>query len=445
MKAQRNKMAGLPSAGRYARLMGVLCILQGGFIYVSTSQHRIGIEITIREHPEAIAATKSLLPTFEWIERAEDTNKLHQSPMGTSNSTNFKSPDAFAVSAAIKADEGLLRNAQQCHRNYGAALNFTTRYPTKEDCPTLPHFGLAFGKRIENGSANNNFTQATYLPKDCRFKWFHPEDACDLLGSLGVLYFQGDSLIRQLLVGLGAVLDGNFRTGGIGKATSLQHLEACQCEKSWQCWKDGVTHRFTSGEPQYGICPKWTRNHVLVDTDSLDHYRQQQQKNTVSTPQRTPLIGIGNGDGLHNQLDFRKVFTKLDALRDLSANTGGTFIPMTVHWPGPNKPVPHKIAQGEQAVQHFNTEMRRWSMFHDLWPLETYEFTKGMWSRDGTHYDDDNIVLVQILLNHLWYMQRHGKLAVVPEENAADPTNFRPGQPEDVNVETNPGPVPRPY
>jgi len=421
----------------------VLCIAQVALVFLATWKHPFDIQVTIRERNENETIN-------EWASMGQ---YLHVPPVETKKIP----PELLAVETPIPIPvlsddpvQGRIKNAQQCNRDYGSAINFVDRYPTITDCPSLPHVSLALGKRItvhdDNINSANNITTSMFLPKDCQFKWFQPEEACDLIGSLGMLYFDGDSLIRQLLVALGAVLDGNFRTGGLSLHTSKEQLEACQCEKSWQCWKES-THRFTERDPQYGLCPKWTRNHVWVG--SLQDFQEQychHQRNQSSTT-NTPLIVIGNGNALHRQLEFRNVYQHMDILRRVSTASGGTIIPMTVHWPGPNKPVPYRLLQGYTAVQRYNQELRHWSLYYDLWLLETYQLTKDMWSRDGTHYDDDNILLVQVLLNQLWYLQLNGKLAVVAEQSndPNDPSNFRIGRPEDVHVETNHGPVPRPY
>jgi len=116
----------------------------------------------------------------------------------------------------------------------------------------------------------------------------------------------------------------------------------------------------------------------------------------------------------------------------------------------------YKVVQGAARVHAYNEALRAWSMQHgddnnndlgDVWPLETYDFTRGLWSRDGVHYDDDNIVLAQLLLNHIWYLQLHHVIPFVErtrEEQENDPFAFRMGKPEDVGVGTNTGKIPRP-
>ena len=91
---------------------------------------------------------------------------------------------------------------------YSDALPFSSTI-SRGTCPSLPHEAIAAGWR----KAKNY--QGEWHVKNCELKWFLPQEACDLLGNLGKIVFNGDSLIHQLLIGLGAVLSGNYRTGGI--------------------------------------------------------------------------------------------------------------------------------------------------------------------------------------------------------------------------------------
>ena len=153
----------------------------------------------------------------------------------------------------------------QCNRTYSDALPFSTTI-SRGTCPSLPHEAVATGWRKVN-----NF-QGLWQVDDCELKWFLPHEACDLIGSVGKIILNGDSLIRQLTVGISVVLSGNYRTGALSKSAPSEYLEACQCERQWKCCsasgcrKNLGSERFGVGEhksPQFDLCPKWTRDHII--------------------------------------------------------------------------------------------------------------------------------------------------------------------------------------
>ena len=154
---------------------------------------------------------------------------------------------------------------------YSDALPFSSTI-SRETCPSLPHEAIAAGWR----KAKNY--QGKWHVKNCELKWFLPQEACDLLGNLGKIVFNGDSLIHQLLIGLGVILSGNYRTGGISKSVPKDYLEGCQCERLFHCCSfsscqenlgalrfgdavGGDPAKYKS--PQFDLCPRWTRDHVI--------------------------------------------------------------------------------------------------------------------------------------------------------------------------------------
>ena len=168
------------------------------------------------------------------------------------------------------------------------ALPFSSTI-SKGTCPSLPHKAIAAGRRKVN-----NY-QGVWQVDNCELKWFLPHEACDLIGSVGKIIFRGDSLIRQLAVGFGVVLSGNYRSGGLSKGAPPEYLEACQCERQWQCWKHPGNHRFGGGEhksPQFDLCPRWTRDHIL--TSPLEDYDSIYG----------PVIVIANGAAMHSVSNF---------------------------------------------------------------------------------------------------------------------------------------------
>lgn len=310
-----------------------------------------------------------------------------------------------------------------CGKNYMAEFVTRRRGPCMNPLPKL----MLLGKRQKVG--NGGFD----IGPSCPIKWFSAAEACHLFGQLGHVAFLGDSLIRQLVVGVGAVLSGNFRTGGIN-AISNDYLLHCQCEHQWQCYKDPVQTRFQStvSAPQFTICPLWTRDHVSWQK-GLSSLNQTRPKNDS-------LVIIHDGSALHTALEWSIVKKEMEAALDIARHLGGDLIPMTVHWPGPNKPAEFRKSQGVEKVELYHSKLREWSTGHDVWVLESYQFTKGEWSRDGVHYDDRNIALAQLLMNYLERMLEAGKLRPVFEFNPIDPSTYHRGKPENKNIPVYRGP-----
>ena len=162
-----------------------------------------------------------------------------------------------------------------------------------------------------------------------------------------------------------------------------------------------------------------------------------------------PLIVIANGGAMHSVSNFDVPRRKMEGLLKDARKTNGTLIPMTLHYPGVNKVEKYRTSQGPPQIEAINKKIVQWAYDHNLWPLRLYEYTQGLWSPDGVHYLDENIVFAQLLLNSLWRMQHeHNVLSLVPENNPEDPTTYKfPYDMESgpLGPEGHIGNVPRPY
>lgn len=325
------------------------------------------------------------------------------------------------IFALVYASETLV-----CGRDYALELDVTS-----DDCSQPLPKAIATGSRPKAGGG---------LFKACGLHWFSSAEACDLVGSVGRLFFDGDSLIRQLLVGLTAILSGNLRTGGINAYAPPGLVPHCECEHQWQCYRAPVNHRLSILAPQYTICPRWTRDHLVFNTvDDVDL-----QKHLSDAGQ---LLVVSNAKALHRQLNdtlaTHLLQRTLDVLARSNANASNarsTLVPMTVHWPGPNKPKRYRKKQGEAAVQKYNQALRKWADDRGLWLLETYAFTYGEYSRDGVHYDDLNIALAQVFLNYVAHLQLHGIIDKSHEHSPRDNTTYTTGDPTQAGFPVYKGP-----
>eukprot|EP00961_Rhodomonas_salina_P151775 2042968-Rhodomonas_salina.1 len=298
--------------------------------------------------------------------RRGENHEFHRDETGTQEKASLPGLQEHPISWPQRSqDQDRLRKlTAQCGRTYSDSLHFSTTISTG-GCPALPHVSLGRGRRVATGSYPGVFEV-----EGCEFKWFEPHEACDLLGSVGKILFKGDSLIRQLIVGVGAVLDGDFRLGGIAQNIPMKYWMACQCERQWQCHKDPANHRL-AGEPQFALCSNWTRNHVL--TTKLAQY---------DAVVGGPVTIITNGNAMHSGMMFGPVQETLEEYLLAAQKTNGTLIPMTIHFPTANKPPAYRKSQGEGPAMELNKQMLKWAERNNLWTLNTFEYTRGIWSRD---------------------------------------------------------------
>ena len=310
-------------------------------------------------------------------------------------------------------------NACACGVDYSRTFaNVAPGLQAASSCDNLPH-------AIQMGS--RSVASGGFAPKgqSCRLQWFGAQEACSIVGSAGKLIFTGDSTIRQLLVGLTAILSGNLRAGGLRAGVSSDVSQRCDCERQWQCYSKPVGGRIARGweskEPaQFTICPEWTRDHIVWTGGSGSNWRD------IPTEWGAAVV-IANGEALHVNLDIERVGENLAPILNSTANA---VLLQTVHWPGPNKPKKHVARQGETAVRRYNAHLRSYIAKHKLaWLFDTYAFTFDEFSRDGVHYDDLNIGLAQLLLNELQWLQQRDVLPTNAEHQLEDPSSYVLGSP----------------
>ncbi|CAJ1936891.1 unnamed protein product [Cylindrotheca closterium] len=275
-----------------------------------------------------------------------------------------------------------------------------------------------------------------------------------------VLLFIGDSLIRHIVIGLGIVLTGNVRQGGVQYIHSNPHDDlghvwkrACSCENQFTCatlkQQDDMgrfTHAFGYNNMTYLNHVDWCQKSNNIGIDTRQHpprtYQiilEQQNNNPKISPMVRQLIAnhakyhsafviVTDASALHSGLNIRKTRRFLDKLENLlrlqsSSRSSWLIIPMTVHHVGANKPNEFLEQQGRQPVEDYNQQLRTWveQKKTNYRLLDTYSMTQGLPSNDGTHYPSASVALAQILLLYLRdYLPatvvRDGGAAAVQEE-----------------------------
>lgn len=311
-------------------------------------------------------------------------------------------------------------NACACGVDYSRTFaDVATGPQAASSCDNLP-FAIQMGSR---SAASGGFA-----PKgqSCRLRWFGVEEACSIVGGAGKLIFAGDSTIRDLVVGLAAILSGNLRAGGLKVNVSSDVNQKCDCERQWQCYTEPAGGRIAAGwkpsaPAQFTICPEWTRDHLVWIGESAN-YRQN------IPAEWGAAVLIANGEALHMDLNIERVAKNLALILNSTANA---ILLQTVHWPGLNKPKIHVTRQGVAPTLRYNVRLRTYIAEHTrAWLFDTYAFTLGEFSRDGVHYDDLNLGLAQLLLNELQWLQQRGVLPTNAERRLADPSSYVRGNPK---------------
>merc|ERR1711923_545452 len=99
---------------------------------------------------------------------------------------------------------------------------------------------------------------------------------------------------------------------------------------------------------------------------------------------------------MHSVSNFEAPKRTMENLLKLARKTNGTLVPMTLHYPGVNKVPAYRSSQGPSQIEAMNQNMVQWAKRENLWPLRLFEYTKGLWSNDGVHFGDENIVFAQL-------------------------------------------------
>jgi hypothetical protein len=273
----------------------------------------------------------------------------------------------------------------------------------------------------------------------CNIYFFDPASACSLLinnPDLTILLV-GDSLIREILVGLGITLTGDMKVGGIEyvrKPSSDESEELyrddrshwhrlCACENQWTCAlkknERYIGNRFgynpTTFANVHNLCRKRKAGNpqqhepppsyqiMFLQMNHAPKITQQLQ--AIANHTRGQVVIISDASALHGNLNIsltRDFFSELNQLFRPPRHHRLLILPMTVHYVGRAKPSRFLSTQGNPSVQAYNSALRQWAADNGGVPvLETYNLTQDLPSRDGVHYPSASVALSQFLLNYI--------------------------------------------
>ena len=249
------------------------------------------------------------------------------------------------------------------------------------------------------------------IANGCVLNKIDANEACyDLNRYFTSVTFIGDSLVRHLFSSLLILLTRDKEHGALRTDLTQLDKEICAGENQFvdsachkklaMTWNDVQKHK--------GYCSSMA-NHTKPRLSFVEAYNiKQLHLATLELKQRLieekPLVIIGIG--VHDNFNYTRVIAEyLIPMVEMRASAGrnkGTFMWLNTHSSGPLKPNEFRKLQGNHAIKVFNHELEEFCNKNSIILIDTFNFTQGIHSFDGTHYGYEvNRLKTQILLNGL--------------------------------------------
>ena len=247
--------------------------------------------------------------------------------------------------------------------------------------------------------------------RTCQTKMFTQRSACQLINkSFTSITFVGDSLVRHLFTALVILLTNDGQYGGLRTKLPKTDQDYCKGENQFT---DSACHtklamNWTNIKENKKYCKTLTNQNkpIISFVEAFSSRYANLALNTVRSRmvEVRPLILLGIG--VHDNYDHKKVIrTFLDPIiyaRNSATNSNPLIIWLNSHSSGPLKPIEFQILQGNRKIEEYNSVLDSHCEQNDIAVLDTYQFTKGIHSFDGTHYGYEvNRLKAQILLHGL--------------------------------------------
>ncbi|CAK8686369.1 unnamed protein product [Clavelina lepadiformis] len=255
----------------------------------------------------------------------------------------------------------------------------------------------------------------TTKDKRCSWKNFTSLEACAVLNRLSRhenkahVHFIGDSLMRNMFLGITTLLTANRKNGAWRKCVSDKLKKLCKGENLFlmrPCHDLAAVHNLHDLQEVNGsLC----NNHRNFEAEYNEYGMPSLAADFVKFA--TNVKGNENsyfvvGVGLHFQCNAEKVIKMFlePAIRELDYSD--TSWPRLI-WVHPLsigllKPPRYLNTQGDVAISQFGVKMEKYLKDYRIPALDFKYITKGVHSYDGTHYGAGvNIMKAQILLNYL--------------------------------------------
>ena len=249
----------------------------------------------------------------------------------------------------------------------------------------------------------------------CKIQDIDGNKACSMLGShFTSVTFIGDSLVRHIFISLLLLLTKDKESGAL--LTDMKQIDKDICSGENQftdsaCHKKLIMHwKDIKTNPKYCSSVVSNRKPILsfVEAYNVQHLSLASNELKQRLSEKNPLVVVGIG--VHDNFNHTKVITDylspLVDIRNSIAGDRGIFIWMSTHSSGPLKPNQFRSVQGNHNIQIFNQVLKEYCDSKNILVMDTFNFTKGIHSFDGTHYGYEvNRMKIQILLNSLQEMK----------------------------------------
>ena len=221
--------------------------------------------------------------------------------------------------------------------------------------------------------------------------------------------FFGDSLVRHLFSSLLILMTADPEKGGLKTETSQVDKEICAGENQFV---DSACHKWLSMtwddvEKNGNYCvgmPEGHRPRIgFIEAYNIKQLHKAKQELKTRLKEKRPLLVIGIG--VHENFNYSRVIGEyLKPIIELKkkSNSKPELLWLNTHSSGPLKPNQFREIQGNTRIKIFNNKLSEYCKKNNILVMDTFNFTRGIDSFDGTHYGYKiNQLKTQILLNSL--------------------------------------------
>jgi hypothetical protein len=341
---------------------------------------------------------------------------------------------SFDASDALSLLRAHVRNGtRQCKRTYFDVYPdwVLARDVTHDECPDIsasvasatraPRPGGNDGRKSELRPSSRVFSPFPEI-KNCRLRWFTPEEACDVIERTGHLVMVGDSLVRHIATALFMIMTSNYKYGGTRNAEN-DPVAWGECTCDGQFGGSSICHstpgmiaeffEVTKGIPQTSvICPNWNtqRLHFLPSFGTLyPHEAMDRILSTAAANGGRVTIYQSNGIGYLPAPTAPQ--DRIDTVAAYKQSWGPT-LERVARYNGTRLLVGTVLAhhgfypcQTREALDVYNDWLRSIALNNSDLDVDVFDgrrLTAELLSFDMVHFlSHDNVFLAQVLLNFL--------------------------------------------
>ena len=248
------------------------------------------------------------------------------------------------------------------------------------------------------------------ITNGCQIKHIDSKKGCHILRNhFTSVTFIGDSLVRHIFSSLLILLTQDRQYGALLNDIKQVEKEICSGENQFTdsaCHKKLIMYwKDIKKNPRYcsGMSMDSKPRLSFVEAYNAKHYHLAHEELKERLMEKRPLVILGIG--VHDNFNYTKVIhnylSPLVKMRGPN-NDQSTFIWLNTHSSGPLKPTQFQELQGNKNIKIFNKALKKYCDNNNIMMMDTFNFTKGIHSFDGTHYGYEiNRLKTQILLNSL--------------------------------------------